>query len=109
MPIVNYEEIDREIARLESEPTTYASCERLAILYNVRNNAKERRLTRPEAHRVQQEYSFAPAPANASEFVLACSSVPAEDAFRILDAHMDAVRVLYPKEYDAVLRKLRSI
>ena len=36
--MINMSEINAEIAALEAGKTTYATCERLSILYNVRNN-----------------------------------------------------------------------
>ena len=36
--MINMDEINAEIAALEAGKTTYATCERLSILYNVRNN-----------------------------------------------------------------------
>ena len=35
--MINMDEINAEIAALEAGKTTYATCERLSILYNVRN------------------------------------------------------------------------
>ena len=44
--MINMSEINAEIAALEAGKTTYATCERLSILYNVRNNLEPGRLLR---------------------------------------------------------------
>lgn len=94
--MIDIDEINEEIERLERGATTYSSCEKLSVLYAVRNNA-----------RIQDSgYSYAEAPS--SEFVAAVRSKPFEEVLNILDAHMQSLRIVYPKEYDLILQKIRE-
>lgn len=95
--MLNMQEIQEEIEKLEScGATTYAVCEKLAILYNVKDHSAADR--KPER---ASEVSFA-----GSEFMLAAQRVQQSDLIQILDEHMEAIRLIFPKEYNAVLRKL---
>ena len=41
-----------------------------------------------------------------SDFLAACDGVPVDAVLDVLDEHMEAIRVLYPKEFDEILQKL---
>lgn len=92
-------EIDRAIAELEAGKTTFGAAEKLAVLYTVRDHSN--RAT------PQEEYSYAAEPQ--SEFVAAASSAPIAEVLAVLDDHMDAIKAIYPKEYTAVINRIRSL
>lgn len=99
--MIDLDEINREIERLEHDAkTTYGNCERLAILHTVRD-----RYSGETQKRAVQEHSFA---APASAFVEAFKAVPEDDALAVLDEHMQTIAILYPKEYNAIIRKLNE-
>lgn len=108
---MDIQEIEREIHKLKSGDTTYAACFRLAALCSV----KEHLEAEPEQRYIPEppEYSFAPPPEAPevpnTEFCIAFASIPLYDALTILDEHMEAVKVIYPKEYALVLDKLNSV
>lgn len=104
--MINYDEIRGEIARLENGQTTYANVEKLAMLYQVMNNAPDQPVERSAP---APKYSYASASEFDSEFVQAVKNAPFEDVMTVLDEHMNAVWVLYPKEYSLVIRKIREI
>ena len=85
-------EIQEEIDRLENEETTYGNCTKLAVLYTVREN-----------YRQLPSSSY-----GSSEFLLACSACPIDRVLNILDEHMDCIKALYPKEYSAIIKKIRE-
>lgn len=98
-------EINREIERLEGLDTTYPSCERLAILYSVRDH-----LQAPEENHFADAgkmvpYSYADEPQ--SEFLAAALSIPQDKLMPILSEHFEAIRAVFPKEYDAVIRRIK--
>jgi hypothetical protein len=100
-------EISAEIEKLEQGRTTYANCEKLSILYNVRDhigNVSQAQV-RSKSDATEPQPSFS----RASDFATACEGVSKERIVEVFDEHMDAVRVLYPKEYSAILRKLVEI
>lgn len=96
--MVSIDVIEREIRELEVRgETTYAQCERLAWLYVVRDHLKPT----VEDGRTQR--------LGGSEFLEACSGVSYPALMQVLDEHMEAVKVLYPREYDGVLAKVRAL
>ena len=102
--MIDLDEISKEIDRLEHDAqTTYGNCERLAILHAVRDRYGADAKAEPRAI---QEYSYT---APASEFVSAYKSAPEAEALALIDEHMQTIRLLYPKEYDAILRKLHAL
>lgn len=94
-------EINSEIYRLENADTTYSNCEKLSTLYTVRGGLdKQVRCEEPR-------YSFASAPA--SEFVQTVMEYPYEEVITVLDEHMEAIKVMFPREYRSVLRKIQAL
>lgn len=87
--------IDDEISALESEDTTYETCEKLACLYTVRNEMR-----RQDAEKKCME---------SSDFLAASVGAPIMDLMKVMDEHMEAIKVMYPKEYDAVVSKIKSL
>ena len=94
--MLSIEEVERTILELEKRDTTYATCERLAWLYIVHDHLTQR---------IVQEKSRA-AEMEGSPFLAACSGAEISEILRVLNDHMEAVRVIYPKEYDAVVKKI---
>ena len=97
--MIDLEEINREITRLEHADTTYANCERLSVLYSVRDKLS------PEEP--AEQYSFASVPT--SDFISAFNGAPIDAALKLIDEHMEFIRMLYPKEYDSIIRKLQNL
>lgn len=52
-------------------------------------------------------YSYA-AESNLSDFTQAAKKAGLEKTLNVLDEHMDCVKSIYPKEYAAILRRLRD-
>lgn len=56
------------------------------------------------------EYSLSDIAAmSGSEFLEAASGVDHDRLMRVLDEHMDRIRAVCPKEYEAVLSRIRSL
>ena len=91
--------IEREIRELEASETCYRTCERLAWLYICRDHMRhapvEEVVTEPEGE--------------SSEFVAAARAADLDGLMRVLDEHMEALRVVQPREYSAVLGKIRAL
>lgn len=92
-------EINEEIKRLENGATNYSAVEKLALLYTVRDH-----LGTPEEEKPVTGYSYKPAPQ--SEFLEAVNGAPLDDVFAILDEHFEAIRMIYPKEYTVVVKRI---
>ena len=97
--VIDLETIEREINQLEARgDTTYAVCERLSWLYIVRDHL-----------RPINEETCATQQLTGSDFLEACSNVSYPMLMRILDEHMSAMRIVYEKEYENVMAKIREL
>lgn len=96
-------EISREIEKLECGDTTYGACEKLSILYTVRDHLDD-----PQP--VRQDYSFAPAAERPpqTEFEEAAASIDWDSLMDVLNEHFEVIKALHPKEYAAVLKRLKN-
>lgn len=106
---MDLEEIKRAMHTLECGDTTFLSVERLAALKIVHDHLAKLTNTQPEeasepkpAQRMMRTTPIV----TGSEFLDAISDVSFEDAMMILDEHMEALRVVIPREYDAVMNRL---
>ena len=43
-----------------------------------------------------------------SPFLAACSGAEIAEILRVVNEHMEALRVIYPKEYSAVIEKIKE-
>lgn len=99
--MISIDEIDKTILDLEQHDTTYATCEKLAWLYIVKDH-----LANTPLQNVSRETS--PEFGN-SEFLFVASNVDIIDLMKILDEHMDVVRLIMPNEYESLIRKIREL
>lgn len=54
-----------------------------------------------------ETYNFSPA--NDTEFLEIATAKNANDVLNVINEHLEAVKVVYPKEYEAVLAKLKDL
>lgn len=106
-------EINEHIRKLKCEETNWQSVEKLAALCTVRNELNEaasrETSATPQAEPVRQmEYSTRPQEPQ-SEFVEAASAVPFSGLMEVLDRHMSAIKIAYPKEYELVMKKIGNL
>lgn len=92
--MVNLDEINAEIAKLESQPTTYAMVEKLALLYTVRD------------HNTAPVVTGEKMPEGNSDFMQACSGKSICQVMEITDELMEALSIVQPRLYYAVMDKL---
>lgn len=96
--MISIDVIESEIRDLEARgDTTYAQCERLAWLYVVRDHIK------PDSNTNTTPHMYG------SEFLEIASGVSYPDLIRILNDHLETVKILYPKSYEAVLDRIRAL
>lgn len=96
--MVSLEEIEREISELETRDTSYRLCERLAWLYVCRDHL-----------RPQVGYGTVTQNLEGSEFLELASGVSYPALMKVIDEHLDAIRLLYPKSYESLLDKIRAL
>lgn len=95
--MISLETVEREIDELESRETTYHLCERLAWLYIVRDHLRPTKGDK----RTQELVG--------SEFVEACNGKSYPALISVLDEHMQAIKAIYPREYDSLMDKIRAL
>jgi len=95
--MISIDVIEKEITELEARDTTYATIERLAWLYIVRDKLSG---TVPQAS-VRMR--------STSPFLQAVSGAPVEGVYTILDKLMSEIGVLYPTEYDNIIKQIKAL
>ena len=96
--MINIEEVNGEIARLENQPTTMSTIERLALLYVVRDHLTISPL--PPVGEIPQ---------GESEYYCACAGKSVSEIMNVMDELMDVLMVMQPRLYSAVLSKLNPV
>ena len=109
---MDIDEINTHIHKLKCGSTDWQSVEKLAALCTVRDELEEAHT--PEA----QTQALSPATYAAaystkenpqSEFVEMASAAPFGGLMEVLDEHMKAIKLAYPKEYELVMRKISDV
>ena len=97
---MNIDEINREILTLEKGQTTFANCEKLSQLYIVRDHLEG------TGGAIQRE---ATPKIGGSEFLEIASEVDILDLLEVLDEHMETLQLVYPKDYQAIIKKISAL
>lgn len=110
---MDIDEINTHIHKLKCGSTDWQSVEKLAALCTVRNELEEKQTsTEAPAQALPPtsypaEYSTKARPQ--SEFVEAASAAPFGGLMEVLDEHMNAIKLAYPKEYELVIRRIKNL
>lgn len=97
---MNVRELEKEIAALEKAEASWQTIQRLATLYIVFDHLTES--GNPiVAHEIRSTM-----PDYAGEFGKAISGASTDDVVSILAEHMSVIKILHPKEYQAVIERL---
>lgn len=105
-------EIGKEIARLEYEESSYPNYGKLAVLYTIR--AEMQKTEQSKEPHFARLYSAAAAPEAAaqvgsygdSDFLQTVARKRPAAVWLVLDELMESLRVMQPRTYAAVMRKL---
>ena len=99
---MDMQEIEQAMHTLANGDTTYDAVMRLAALKVVRDHLSgENVQAEPQAIKaVPQE------PIYESEFQEVMAQIPYDKAMQVIDEHLEALRIVCPKEYDSLMRKL---
>lgn len=96
--MISLEEVEKDILELEARDTSFVNCQRLSVLYTVRNNLRSYQAKAPLALDVSGE----------SEFLRAVNGKNADKMWKILDELMEVLQVMNPRLYDGVMRKINE-
>ena len=113
--MIDLREINETIDELKRNGSTVGAAEKLALLYIAREHMeREEQGAIPERH-MKSGYSRAAAPLPTiikveprSKFLEVCDGAEIEEVLKVIDEHMEAIIVLYPREYDALIEKIRK-
>ena len=110
---MDIDEINEHIRKLKCEETSWQSVNKLAALCTVRDELKEEDKAQMSDVTARSTpapiaYSTAADPTK-SEFVEAASAAPFGGLMEVLDEHMNAIKLAYPKEYELVMRKITAL
>lgn len=100
--MIDLETIEREISELETRDTSYRLCERLSWLYTVRDHLYAK--TYPTDGQAGLKSSL-----SGSDFLDAANGKPYEDVMKVVDEHLETIKLLYPKTYSALVDKIREL
>lgn len=115
--MIDLREIRDTIDEIRRHGTTVSQAEKLALLYIAADHMEreESAKTQEVPEKMENRYSQAAAPEpenvrieNKSEFLAACDGSRIEDVLRILNEHMEAIMVLYPKEYKKIISMIEN-
>lgn len=107
--MITEKDLRSAIAECEGQRNPNANtCIKLAAFYTILNNlypkeTKEQERTEPLF------FDSVPVMNSDSEFINACSQKGIEGVLGVLDEHMQAIKLLYPKEYDSIIEKIRDL
>lgn len=112
MAAPNIKEIEWAIQELENEESSEGRYQLLAALYTCRNEMTGQ----PTSNHGIATYSEMAAPVidtlgryGDSEFLQAVEGLDPAAAWAVMDEHMNTLRVVNPRVYDGVMRKLRNL
>lgn len=89
-----------------------STCIKLAAFYTILNNLYPEQKQEPVEDRFYDMPSYneyVPQIRTGSEFMDVCSQKDIVAVLEVLDEHMEAIKLLYPKEYDSIIEKIREI
>lgn len=96
---MNIAEITEEIMKLEQSETNWTNIQRLAWLYTVSEHMRGS-VEVPAANRM---------PVYAGEFGEVVSGKDIDAMMNVLSEHMAVIKILHPREYEAVLDRIREV
>ena len=96
--MISIDELNKTILDLETNrDTTYATCERLAWLYIVRDHLTQKMNKEPLTL------------AGESEFLAAVNGKCGDAVWKIMGELAETVKMLHPRVYESVIRKLNDL
>nr|DAQ29856.1 MAG TPA: hypothetical protein [Caudoviricetes sp.] len=98
--MLSLDTINSDILELETQhDTTWSTCQRLAWLYVVRDHITGQAQKQPVPLEVSGD----------SDFLRAVDGRDSVKAWAIIDELMETIKILQPRVYDSVLRRLAEI
>jgi hypothetical protein len=112
--MIDLQEIRETIDEIKRHGTTIGQAEKLALLYiaaeHMEREEEKNRPRREDARGYAQDAAAQNVVSveHKSDFLAACDGVPVADVLAVIDEHMEAIRVLYPKEHAVIIRRIEE-
>lgn len=100
--MIDLETIEREISELEARQPSYKLCERLSWLYIVRDHLYASAYPHEDGQGLRTALS-------GSDFLDAANGKPYEEVLRVVDEHLETIRLMYPKTFDNIIQRVREL
>lgn len=97
--MISLKQVENDIVELEAKDTSFAVCQRLAVLYVVRDNLRAYETEKPDALHTK----------SSSEFLSLVNGKNTTEVWQVMDDLADALKVLHPRIYNELLDNLRAI
>lgn len=111
--MVTQRELDEAIRECEGAPASYAVCQKLAVLYTVRDylygSGDARTVSRAEEPEARHDSEAVVGDYGGSEFLEAVAGRDAGAVWDVLDELMETLRVINQRLYDGVMRRIERI
>ncbi len=96
------------IEECKGRPATYGNCEKLATFYMLLNELYPDTVMELPQYSYQSEPEFVYTDKD-TEFLQTVNGKSVKGVLEVIDEHMAVVKALFPKEYIAVIAKLREV
>ena len=116
--MITRHDIQDTIDQLKAKGSTIDDAVKLAMLYYARDRmADEENQAAQVSDAVPAVMAAQPSPVavvpesadTGSEFLAACSGAPVDDVLRVIDDHMEGIKVLMPKEYYYIVERINAL
>lgn len=101
--MIDLETVEREIEKLEHCSESYRRCELLASMYVLRDHM------RPTPGIVSATVVRVVPEMGGSDFLSAASGKSVEDVLKVVDEHLQTIKLMYPKTYGGILDRIREL
>ena len=106
--MISEKDLQEAIAECQGVRNPNAStCIKLAAFYTILNNLYPKEIQ--EEHYIAPYDNYVPQIQTESEFMNVCSRKDILDVLEVLNEHMEAIKLLYPKEYDSIIEKIKNL
>jgi hypothetical protein len=111
--MITEKDLKEAIAECQGARNPNAStCIKLAAFYTILNNLYPEQKEEPTdvGYSTMPSYNdYLPQIATGNEFIDICMQKDIMAVLEVLSEHMEAIKLLYPKEYDSIIEKIKEL
>lgn len=109
--MITEKDLREAIAECQGTRNPNASCcIKLAAYYTILNNLYPKEEPLDVGYSTMPSYNdYLPQIQTGSEFMDVCSQKDIMAVLEVLNEHMEAIQLLYPKEYDSIIERIKEL